>query len=199
MPKAYDSAYFHRWYRDPRTRVTTERVLERKVHLAVSVAEYMLGRRIRNVLDVGCGEARWYVALKRIRRGVAYIGVESSEYAVRTFGASRNVRQGSFGTLRSLKLRAPFDLIICAAMLQYVPTAALATGLREIRRLLGGVAYIEAYAREDDMEGDFEGWIQRSAATLRRGFREAGLTHCGLYCFIDEQKIGAVNALEVCS
>ena len=48
------------------------------------------------------------------------------------------------------------------------------------------------------MEGDFEGWIQRSAATLRREFRDAGLTHCGLYCFIDAQKIDAVNALEVC-
>jgi len=197
--KAYDSAYFHRWYRDPRTRVTSERALERKVHLAVSSAEYMLGRRIRTVLDVGCGEARWYVALKRMRRAVEYIGVESSSYAVEKFAASRNVRQGSFGTLRTLKLRGSFDLIVCADMLQYVSNAELGPGLREIRRLLGGVAYIEAYAREDDMEGDFDGWIHRSAATLRREFRDAGLTQCGLYCFIDAQKIDAVNALEVCS
>jgi len=140
--KAYDSAYFHRWYRDPRTRVTSERALERKVHLAVSAAEYMLGRRIRTVLDVGCGEARWYVALKRMRRGVEYVGVESSSYAVEKFAASRNVRQGSFGTLRSLKLRGSFDLIVCADMLQYVSNADVGPGLREIRRLLGGVAYI---------------------------------------------------------
>lgn len=197
--KAYDSAYYHRWYRDPRTRVTSERVLDRKVHLAVSAAEYMLGRRVRTVLDVGCGEARWYVTLRRMRPGIGYIGVESSEYAVRTFGASRNVRQGSFGTLRSLKLRGPFDLIVCADVLQYVPTADLAPGLREIRRLLGGVAYIEAYAREDDMEGDMEGWIPRSGATYRRAFRATGFTHCGLYCFVDATKIDAVNALEVCS
>lgn len=199
MPKTYDSAYYHRWYRDPRTRVTSERALDRKVHLAVSAAEYMLGRRIRRVLDVGCGEARWYVALRRMRRGVEYIGVESSGYAVEKFAASRNVRQGSFGTLRTLKLRGSFDLIVCADMLQYVSNADLGPGLREIRRLLGGVAYIEAYAREDDMEGDFEGWIHRSAATLRREFRDAGLTQCGLYCFIDAQKFDAVNALEVCS
>jgi SAM-dependent methyltransferase len=199
MAKTYDSAYFHRWYRDPRTRVTSEHALERKVRLAVSAAEYMLGRRIRRVLDVGCGEARWYVALKRIRRGIDYIGVESSSYAVEKFGASRNVRQGRFGTLRALKLRGSFDLIVCADMLQYVSSTDLGPGLREIRRLLGGVAYIEAYAREDDMEGDFEGWIHRSAATLRREFRDAGLTQCGLYCFIDPQKIDAVNALEVCS
>ncbi|HKW46304.1 MAG TPA: class I SAM-dependent methyltransferase [Gemmatimonadaceae bacterium] len=199
MAKLYDSSYFHRWYRDPRTRVTSERVLERKVHLAVSAAEYMLGRRVRTVLDIGCGEARWYVALRRMRPGIGYIGVESSEYAVQTFGTSRNVRQGSFGTVRALKLRGPFDLIVCADVLQYVPTPDLGPGLREIRRLLGGVAYIEAYAREDDMEGDMEGWIQRSASRYRREFRDAGLTHCGLYCFIDATKIDAVNALEVCS
>src|SRR5437868_8179650 len=102
MSKSYDSAYFDRWYRDPRTRVTSDRALERKVHLALSAAEYMLGRHVRTVLDVGCGEGRWSVALKRIRPGLAYTGVESSQYAVATFGAKRNVRQGSFGTLRTL-------------------------------------------------------------------------------------------------
>ena len=198
MAKQYDEAYFHRWYRDPRTRVTSDRALERKVHVALSAAEYMLGRRTRTVLDIGCGEARWYVALKALRRGVEYIGLDPSDYAVETFGASRNVRQGSFSTLKSLRLKGPFDLIVCADVLQYVPTPQLATGLREIRRLLGGVAYLEAYASEDDMEGDMEGWHFRSAAEYRRQFRDAGLTHCGIYCFIDERKLSALNRFEVC-
>jgi SAM-dependent methyltransferase len=178
--------------------VTSDRALDRKVHLALSAAEYMRGRHVRTVLDVGCGEARWLVALKRIRPGIAYTGVESSEYAVRTFGATRNIKRGSFGALRALKLRGPFDLIVSADMLQYVATTDLQPGLREIRRLLGGVAYIEAYAREDDMVGDMEGWNHRSAATYRRAFKAAGLTQCGMYCFIDMDKIDAVNALEVC-
>jgi predicted permease len=198
MPKAYDAAYYQRWYRDARTRVTSDRVLERKVHVALSAAEYMLGRRVRRVLDVGCGEGRWYLALKRMRRRIEYVGVESSDYAVRMFGKSRHVRRGSFGTLASLGLRGPFDLIVCADVLQYVPTPDLRAGLREICRLLGGVAYIEAYAKGDDMVGDMDGWIWRSPTTLRREFREAGLTHCGLYCFIDAEKVAAVNALEVC-
>lgn len=198
MGKRYDEAYFHRWYRDPRTRVTSDRALERKVHVALAAAEYMLGRQVRTVLDIGCGEARWYLALKRIRRVVDYLGLDPSEYAVRTFGAERNVRQGSFATLKTLRLRGPFDLIVCADVLQYVPTTQLLTGLREIRRLLGGVAYLEAYASEDDMEGDMEGWHFRSASAYRRHFRDAGLTHCGLYCFIDERKLPPVNRFEIC-
>jgi SAM-dependent methyltransferase len=198
MPKRYDESYFHRWYRDPRTRVTSDRALERKVNVALSAAEYMLGRHVRTVLDIGCGEGRWYESIRRLRRGVEYLGLDPSDYAVRTFGASRNVRQGSFGTLRTLRLRGPYDLIVCADVLQYVPTSQLATGLREIRRLLGGVAYLEAYASEDDMEGDMEGWHFRSSAEWRRHFSSAGLTHCGIYCFIDERKLSAVNCLEIC-
>jgi len=196
MPKQYDAAYYQRWYRNPHTRVTSDRSLDRKVHLALSAAEYMLGRHVRTVLDIGCGEGRWYPALKQVRRGIEYVGVESSEYALEKFGKRRNIRRGSFGSFRSLGLQGPFDLIVCADVLQYVTTPDLRVGLREIRRLLGGVAYIEAYAKEDDMEGDMEGWHFRSARVLRRAFREAGLTHCGLYCFIDPTKISAVNALE---
>lgn len=198
MPKLYDESYFHRWYRDPRTRVTSDRALDRKVHVALSAAEYMLGRHVRTVLDIGCGEARWFEVLRRLRRGIEYIGFDPSPYAVRAFGETRNVRRGSFGTLKSLRLRGPFDLIVCADVLQYVPTTQLSIGLREIRRLLGGVAYIEAYASEDDMEGDMEGWHFRSAAEYRRQFRAAGLTQCGIYCFVDVDKIEAVNQLEIC-
>lgn len=199
MTKQYDRAYYRRWYHDSRSRVTSTRALERKVHLAVSAAELFLARRIRSVLDVGCGEALWYPVLRRIRRDVDYVGVEQSEYALAEFGKSRHIRRGSFGALRSLRLSPRFDLVVCADVLQYVPDEDLAPGLREIRRLLGGVAYIEAHAREDDMEGDMEGWHFRSAAELRRRFQRAGLTSCGMYCWIDERKLTGVNRLEVCA
>ena len=197
MSKRYDRAYFRRWYHNPRTRISSTRVLERKVHLAVSAAEYVLGRRIRTVLDVGCGETPWADVLKTMRRGVGYVGVDSSEYAVRTFGRRGRVRQGTFGTLRALRLRTGFDLIVCADVLQYVPDVELAPGLRAIRDLLGGLAYIEAFTRDDDMEGDVEGWHVRSAATYRRLFRNAGLAHCGLHCFVDPRKLTGLNEMEL--
>src|SRR5206468_7707617 len=91
LMKSYDRAYFDRWYRDPVDRVATGDSLRRKVRMAVSIAEFLLGRRIRTVVDIGCGEAPWYRALRALRKEVRYIGVESSEYALERYGAARNI------------------------------------------------------------------------------------------------------------
>lgn len=194
--KRYDRAYFDRWYRHPRTRVATPSELARRVRLAVSAAEYLLGRRIESVLDVGCGEGRWYTPLRRLRPRVHYQGVDPSEYVVRRYGRRRNIRLGSFGTLRALRLARGWDLVVCSDVLQYIPARDLEPGLAEIRRLVAGVAYIEAYTIEDDMEGDRANWHERSAAQYRRAFRSAGLTHCGLNCFVDLTTLRGVNAFE---
>lgn len=198
MPKEYDRAYFARWYHDPRTRIDDGAALERKARLAVSAAEYMLGRQIRTVLDVGCGEGRWYTALRRLRPRIRYQGVDASEYAVARWGKTRHIRRGTLGGLRALRLPRGYDLVVCADVLQYVTTLDVERGLREIRRLLGGVAYIEAFAAEDDMEGDTEEWHRRGAAEYRHLFAAAGLTHCGMHCWVDLDALENVNALEVC-
>ena len=195
--KHYDRAYFDRWYRAPRTRIDEPDALARKVRLAVSVAEYFLGRPITSALDVGCGEGRWFPLLRRIRPRLRYTGVDSSEYAVRRFGRRRNIRRGSFGTLRSLHLPRGYDLVVCSDVLQYVHAPDLEPGLRELHRVLGGVAYIEAFTSEDDMEGDRTGWYERSASMYRQLFRRAGLTSCGVNCFIDPDRLNGVNAFEI--
>src|SRR5207342_233424 len=138
--KRYDRGYFERWYHDEGTRVHVTGSLERKVRLAVHAAEYFLERPIRSVLDVGCGEAPWQPLLHRLRPGVRYAGVDSSEYAVKRFGRRRNIRLGSFGSLGTLGLEGPFDLIVCADVLHYVDGRELAPGLEAIADLLGGVA-----------------------------------------------------------
>lgn len=196
--KSYDAAYFRRWYHDPHTRIDSANALRRKVLLAVSVAEYMLGRRIRTVLDVGCGEARWRLPLRELRPNVSYLGLDPSAYIVRRFGRSHHVRRGGLGTLRDLEGAAAYDLIVCADVIQYIATPELRRGLREIRRLLAGVAYIEAFAEEDDMEGDTENWTVRTAAELRSLFREAGLAHCGVNCWVNPRRLTGVNSLELC-
>lgn len=194
--KSYDQAYFERWYRDPADRVSTRTSLERKVRMAVGVAEFLLGRPIRTVLDVGCGEAPWFPILRRLRPRMRYTGIDSSDYVLRRFGAERNIRRGSLGELARMRIRRDVDLIICADVLQYVDTREIERGLRAIRRLLGGVAYIEAFSTEDEMEGDRMGWRERSAGEYRRLFREAGLTQCGPYCFTDLDELHMLNAFE---
>jgi SAM-dependent methyltransferase len=197
--KSYDKAYFDHFYRDPTERVATAAGLERKVRMAVAVAEFLLAHRIRTVLDVGCGEAPWFPVLKRLRRDVRYIGVDSSDYVLERYGESRNIRRGDLGSLGSMRLPKRIDLIVCADVLQYADTRSAERGLRAIANLLGGVAYIETFATEDDMVGDRDGWIERSAAEYRRLMREAGLTRCGPYCYVNSAELDSLNAFETLS
>ena len=167
-------------------RVATAAAVARKVHLVVSIAEALLLRRVRSVLDVGCGEGTWRAPLKKIRPDVRYVGVDSSDYVIARFGRRRGIRPGTFGTLgaSAKSLRGPFDMIVCCDVLQYVPDAELQSGLRAVAKLLGGVAYLEAYTSGDSIEGDRRGWHNRSAAQYRRAFRGAGLVSVGMHCWV---------------
>jgi SAM-dependent methyltransferase len=195
--KTYDREYYRRWYRDPESRIATRDGVARKVRMAVAAAEFMLARPITSVLDVGCGEGAWRVPLLKLRPDATWLGIESSDYVLERYGESRNSRRGTFGGIRSLKLPGAFDLIVCADVVQYVADDDLRRGLREIRRLAAGVVYVETFAAEDSMEGDSDGWINRPAKTISRFFHEAGLTHCGFYCWIDERKIHNANRFEI--
>ncbi len=194
--KAYDQAYFDRWYRHPAHRVSTAEGLGRKVRLALSMAEYLLARSIRSVLDIGCGEAPWYPMLRRLRPKVRYIGVDSSEYVLERFGARRNIRRGHFAELDALKLPKRVDLVVCADVVQYLTDRELERGLRAIRRLVTGIAFIEAFTTEDAMEGDRDGWNERSATEFRKLFRRAGLQRCGPHCYLDPAKAEHLDVFE---
>ena len=187
--KRYDREYFDRWYRDPKSRVATAESVSRKVHLVVSIAEALLLRRVRSVLDVGCGEGTWRAPLKKMRPGIRYAGVDSSEYVISRYGTRRGIRLGTFGGLGMIerKLRGPFDLIVCCDMLQYIPAPELKLGLKSIASLLGGVAYLEAYTSGDSIEGDKRGWHQRTAAEYRRAFAGAGLASVGMHCWVGDE------------
>ena len=194
--KNYDRSYFDRWYRDPEDRVATRESLERKVRMVISLAEFLIGRRIRSVLDVGCGEAPWQPMIKRIRPQARYIGVDSSDYVLERFGAARSIRHGTLGTLGDMRLPKRIDLIVCADVLQYADDTEVTRGLRAIRRLLGGIAYIEAFVTDDNMEGDRIGWHERTATKYSKFFRDAGLTQCGPYAFVSLDELDSLNRFE---
>ena len=195
--KSYDRAYFDQWYRS-RDAVTSADTLRRKVRLALSAAEFVLDREVRSVLDVGCGEAPWRPLLKAMRPRVSYVGIDSSEYVVQRYGKRRGIRLGSLGSLGRMKLNRKFDLIVCSDVLQYVPAAEMKHGLAGMRKLLGGVAYIEAFTDMREYTGDYEGWHNRSERTYRKAFSEAGLHACGLNCWIAGNQLHRLGPLERC-
>ncbi len=196
MSKQYDQAYFDRWYRDPKHRVTTAAGVRRKVRLALGVAEVLLERPVQRILDIGCGEAPWRAHFLEERPGAEYVGVDSSEYVVKRFGRTRGIRLGTFGTLGALGLAGPFDVIVCCDVLQYVPATELAPGLQAVAVLLGGVAYLEAFTNIDELVGDKRRWHQRTPAWYRRAFRDASLTAVGMHCYVGDALRSCTLALE---
>jgi SAM-dependent methyltransferase len=194
--KIYDRDYFDKWYRSARHAVNTRDELQRKVALAVAAAEYYLGRRIENVLDIGCGEGVWCKPLRASRRGVDYLGLDSSEYVIARYGRARNLRLATFGQLGELRFDTAFDLIVCSDVLHYVPTPELKRGLRGIAEMLDGVAFLELFTSHDAPAGDKHGFIPRSPKWYRSAFAEAGLIACGTHCYIGPRLKGCVAALE---
>jgi SAM-dependent methyltransferase len=196
MTKRYDQAYFDRWYRDPARRMWARADVERKVRMALGVAEFLLDRTVRSVLDVGCGEGSWQPILKRLRPRARYQGVDDSAYAVARFGKRRRIRRGTVGGLLDLELRGPFDLVVCCDVLHYVPTSELRRGLEAIALLARGPAYLEAYTSADDIAGDHGHFQRRGPTVYRRLFREAGFTQVGPHCWVGPAMRQELTALE---
>jgi SAM-dependent methyltransferase len=196
MQKTYDRNYFDKWYRDPQHSVSSRHALERKISLALAVAEYYLGHPVRNVLDVGCGEGVWRKPLKKLRPHIEYLGLDSSEYTVARYGRSRNIRLATFGQIGELRFDANFDLIVCSDVLHYVRTPELKRGLRGIAEMLSGVAFLELFTSRDAPDGDKQGFIARTPKWYLSAFAQAGLVACGSHCYLGPKLEGCVAALE---
>ena len=190
--KRYDRAYFDKWYR--RVRVHSAGELQRKVEMAVALCEFFLRRRIRSVLDVGCGEGAWFPHLRTLRPRVSYLGFDPSDYAVERFGASRNIRKGSFA---DLDIDRRFDLVICSDVLHYLNEREIRRGLPVLVRATGGMAFLEVLTSEEDIVGDLEELIRRPPAWYRRVFTDAGLTECGPYSWLPADVASEAARLEL--
>ena len=193
--KTYDRDYFDRWYRD--SGIGGRRRLQRKVALAVSMAEYHLERPLRSVLDIGCGEGVWRAPLLALRPKVRYLGFDNSEYAIRRYGARRNLNFARFCDFEMLRPCPPVDLLICSDVLHYLPTREIDRGLPGLAELCGGVAFLEAFAKEDQTEGDNIGFQPRPARFYRRRFEAAGFRFVGSHCWLSLALAGDAAALEL--
>lgn len=197
MSKQYDQPYFDRWYRTPAEAALRRPLLARKVALAIAVAEYHLGRPLRSVLDVGCGEGAWRAPLLKLRPKLHYLGLDSSSYAIARHGRARNLRLASFGQLGELRFDAPVDLLVCSDVMHYLRTAELKRGLSGFAELCDGVAFLETFCRGDAVEGDEDGFVARTPGWYRRTFAAAGFVACGSHCYLGPRLAAQATALEL--
>lgn len=195
--KRYDKAYFDRWYRGSEPPVGTEADLRRAVALAVAATESVIARPVESVLDVGCGEARWQPVVMELRPEAAYLGIDSSDYAVERFGESRNIRHGRFGELEYHVFDEPFDLVICSDVLHYLEEAEILEGIDALADRTGGVAVIDIFTEEDDPEGDRVDFRLRPAGWYRSVLTEAGLVPIGLQMYVHRETAELLEALDL--
>ncbi len=192
----YDRAYFDKWYRHPSHRVKSAAELLRQVQFVLHTAEWVLGRPVKSVLDVGAGEGHWQPVLTRLRPRIAYDGVDPSTYAVARYGARRGLQQGGIEQLRELALRPSYDLVVCCGMLNYLSAAQFKGGMQQIAQRVKGMAYLEIFARGDVLEGDTDWPAPKPAAWYRRVLSDAGLSAVGMQCYVPTSRVGTVARME---
>ena len=192
----YDQGYFEKWYRHPQHRVKSQAELLRQVRFVLHTTEWVLGRPVRTVLDVGAGEGQWQPVLKRLRPRLTYDGVDPSQYAVARYGARRGLAHGSIEQLGRLPLRPTYDLVVCCGMLNYLSATQFKAGIAHVAKRTQGVAYLEVFASGDAIEGDTAWPAPKSATWYRQVISEAGLQPVGMHCYVPTSQLGLVAQLE---
>ena len=171
----FDRAYYERFYFDPRTAVASAHEVRARARLIVAFVEHV-GLPVRRILDAGCGTGRLRAPLLRRLRRAHYVGIEGSEYLCRRYGWEH-------ARIESFRAPAPFDLVVCYDVLQYLTAPAAARALANLARLSRAVLYFSALTRADwrhncDQRRTDPEVHQRSGEwyrrRLRRSFHEVG-------------------------
>jgi len=137
----FDRDYYQKYYDDPRTAVTSAREMCARAELIAAYCAHV-GLPVRRVLDAGCGMGLLRRPLLRRLRRACYVGLESSEYLCTRYGWEH-------GRLEEYRTSAPFDLVICYDVLQYLEERAARRALANLGRLCRGVLYFSALTRTD--------------------------------------------------
>lgn len=137
----FDQSFYTRFYLNPRTRVTSrDEMAERARTIATLVRA--LSIQVRRVLDAGCGLGWMRAPLLRAFPGARYIGLEISAHLCERCG-------WTCASLADYRARAPFDLIICYDVMQYLSEPEARRAMRNLARLCRGAVYFHAPTLED--------------------------------------------------
>lgn len=138
---SFDEAYYQKYYRNRRTRVADRESCALLANFVFSYLDY-LRLPVERVLDIGCGTGLWRREVRRRYPAAEYVGVEKSEYACQKYGWEQ-------GSVIDYRPAAPFDLVLCQGVFQYLNDAEAEAGLDNLSRLAPSALYLEFLTTED--------------------------------------------------
>ena len=172
---SFDRDYYRRYYFDPRTAVISRAEMRARAELIAAYARH-IGVPVRRILDAGCGTgAMKRTLLRRLPRST-YVGLEMSEYLCQRYGWEH-------GRVQTYRAAAPFDLVVCYDVLQYLDEKKARDALSNLARLCRGILYFTVLTRSDWLHNcdrkrtDANVYLRTGVwyrARLRRSFREMG-------------------------
>jgi SAM-dependent methyltransferase len=176
---AFGAQFFKRFYFDPATRVTSAAEMRDRASLIIAALRHAR-IPVRRILDAGCGVGLLHQAFAKVAPRISYTGLEHSEYLCKRYGWKR-------GSVVDFKARAPFDLVVCYDVLQYLGREAARQAIAKLALVCRGALYFGALtsgdwrhncdqSRTDRVPGiRSAAWYRRE---LARGFKPLG---CGMW------------------
>jgi len=171
----FDRDYYQRYYFNPRTAVISRAEMRARARLIAAYTVH-IGLPVRRILDAGCGTGALRRTLLRYLPRSMYVGLETSEYLCQRYGWEH-------GRLETYRPEAPFDLVVCYDVLQYLDDRQSGSAIANLARLCRGALYFTVLTRQDWLHNcdrkrtDADVHLRSAAwyrARLRRDFREIG-------------------------
>ena len=138
----FDERYYSKWYEADLD--TRQYIADKAARFVLSYVEHM-DADVSTVLDLGCGLGLWKKALAKHARRVKYTGVEWSSHLCSKLGWQQ-------GDARTYSPGCTFDLVVCQAVLQYLPDSDCEAALANLARLSDRFLYLEVLTAGDAKE-----------------------------------------------
>jgi 2-polyprenyl-3-methyl-5-hydroxy-6-metoxy-1,4-benzoquinol methylase len=137
----FDEAFFERYYGDPETRVADSDDAERIAGLIGGFVNYV-ELPVQRILDAGCGIGLLREPLSRHFPKAQYDGLEISPFLCERYGWTP-------GSVADHAVTAPYDLVVCHDVLQYLDDREAARAIANLGRLCRGALYLSVLTRRD--------------------------------------------------
>ena len=139
--RAFDRAYFNKYYFSPATRVTTRAEMKIRADLIAAVLKHAQVP-VRSILDAGCGLGLMRAGFKAALPKARYTGLEASAYLCRRY-------QWVQDSIAAYRPSRPFDLLVCYDVMQYLDDPDAARAVANFARLTCAGLYFSALTLAD--------------------------------------------------